>query len=201
MKPKFQTSFIPKRPVIDGSKSTFPVVKNINIFSTIATVLFALTLLVSGGLLGYKYYLTKQIVDADKALNEARAAFEPEKIKELLNASTKIYTIKNLLNDHFVVSELLVLLEQLTLKNTRFNNLTYKNNQNVISINLDGDARTYNALAQQSDIFNRSGFFQNQVFSDFSLSDTGTVKFRYSANILPELVSYKKVTELLSPNQ
>lgn len=201
MDPKFQTSFIPKRPVMSSSKIALPAVKNINIFSTIATLLFILTLLASVGLFGYKLYIVRQIVQADKDLNEARAAFEPEKIKELLNASTRIDTIENLLNNHFVVSELLVLLEQITVKNASFSTLTYRNIQNIISINLDGEARTYNALAQQSDIFNKSGFFQQQVFSDFSLTDTGTVRFRYSAVVLPELVSYKKVIELLSPNQ
>lgn len=201
MDPKFQTSFIPKRPVMSSSKIALPAVKNINIFSTIATLLFILTLLASVGLFGYKLYIVRQIVQADKDLNEARAAFEPEKIKELLNASTRIDTIENLLDNHFVVSELLVLLEQITVKNASFSTLTYRNIQNIISINLDGEARTYNALAQQSDIFNKSGFFQQQVFSDFSLTDTGTVRFRYSAVVLPELVSYKKVIELLSPNQ
>ncbi|MFZ2522386.1 MAG: hypothetical protein WAX44_01335 [Minisyncoccia bacterium] len=198
MEPKFQTSFIPKKPVIDASRATLPTVKNVNIFSTIATVVFVLTILVSGGLFGYRYYLIGKIVQNDKDLNSARAAFQPETIKQLLDASTRFTTISNLLENHFVVSELLVMLEQLTVKNVAFSELTYNYTSGIISVSMNGQSRTFNALAQQSDIFYKSGFLQSQLFSDFNLTDTGNVSFKYSANILRDLVSYKSKVGALS---
>ncbi len=198
MEPKFQTSFIPKKPVIDASRAMLPTVKNVNIFSTIATVVFVLTILVSGGLFGYRYYLIGKIVQNDKDLNSARAAFQPETIKQLLDASTRFTTISNLLENHFVVSELLVMLEQLTVKNVAFSELTYSYSSGIISVSMNGQSRTFNALAQQSDIFYKSGFLLSQLFSDFNLTDTGNVSFKYSANILKDLVSYKSKVGALS---
>lgn len=83
MEPKFQSSFIPKKPVVDSPKVFVPVEKERNIFSIIASIIFVITLLVAGGVFGYKYYLDKQIADADIALNEAREAFDINKMKDL----------------------------------------------------------------------------------------------------------------------
>lgn len=201
MEPKFQTSFIPKRPVIDASRATLPTVKNFNIFSAVATVIFVITILASAGLFGYKYYLINEIVKADKSLNEARSAFEPDTIRQLLEASTRFRTIKNLLEEHFVVSELLLVLKDLTIKNISFSELSYKYVNGVISVTIQGQSRSFNALAQQSDIFNDSEFLENQIFSDFTLNETGNVGFKYNANVLRNLVSYKDAVENITIEQ
>ena len=60
MDPKFQTSFIPKSPVIAQVK-TSPSVPQTDIFTSISVTLFVVTLLLLGGVYGYKYYLNKQI--------------------------------------------------------------------------------------------------------------------------------------------
>lgn len=195
MEPKFQTSFIPKRPVLDPSRTALPTVKNINIFSAIASLIFTLTILLSLGLFGYRYYLINKIIEADKNLNSARAAFEPEKIKQLLDASTRFGTINNLLENHFVVSELLKKLQELTLKNISFGELSYKYQNGVISVDMTGQARSYNSLARQSEVFKESSVFENILFSDFILTDTGSVSFKYSANVVRDLVSYKKLIQ------
>ena len=195
MEPKFQTSFIPKRPVMDNPKSALPVVKTTNIFSVAANLIFVLTLLASAGLFGYKYLLIKQITDADRQLNAAREAFEADKVEDLLDASTRITTTKNLLEKHFVVSEILVLMQQLTVKNMRFDEFNFKNKNGSPTLEMIGEGSTYNAIAEQSDTFNQNGFFKNQTFNDFSLTDTGTVRAKYLTNLSPELISYKKLIE------
>jgi hypothetical protein len=191
MEPKFQTSFIPKKPVIDASRVTPPTVKNVNIFSVLANILFLVTVLVSGGLFGYRLYLTSKIVEADKKLDEARSAFEPTIIKSLLDASTRFSTVNGLLENHFAVSGLMSLLEELTLRNVSFSELSYSHNAGIISVSMTGTSRSYNALAKQSEILNQNSLLANQVFSDFSLTDTGNISFKYSANINKELVTYK----------
>lgn len=202
MQPQFQTSFIPKKPVFESQKNNLVVVKSRNIFSIIANFMFIITILASGGLFGYKFYLSKQISEADTTLNEARAAFDTNKIQDLLNASTRITTVKTILEKHYIVSELLVLLQQLTNKNIHFDELSFRaNDNNVLSLNIGGESSTYNALAVQSDTLKDSGFFKNETFSDFSLTDKGAVRFRYTANVIPELVSYKKVIDLTTIDQ
>jgi len=84
MEPKFQTSFIPKKPIISEPGSRVAVSHSINIFSAIATIVFALTILTSGGVFIYKNILESQILLSDKSLNAAREAFIQRKYRSLL---------------------------------------------------------------------------------------------------------------------
>src|SRR5437870_2852513 len=114
MEPKFNTSFIPKKPVADVPVYVDRRPKGtLNIFSLAATLIFAMTLLGAGGVYLYKNLLTSQIVQADKDVNAARAAFETDKIQDLIQANTRIIATKNLLEKHLAVSQILLLLQSL----------------------------------------------------------------------------------------
>ena len=63
------------------------------------------------------------------------------------------------------------------------------------------EAQTYNALAQQSDIFSKNDFIKDQIFSDFSLTDNGNITSKFFANLNPQLTSYKKALENISSSQ
>ena len=64
MEPKFQTSFIPKKPIVDDVGVGVGVVRETNIFSIIAGIFFVLALLTSGGLYVAKIVINKQIAAA-----------------------------------------------------------------------------------------------------------------------------------------
>ncbi|HEY0220605.1 MAG TPA: hypothetical protein VGC58_00070 [Candidatus Paceibacterota bacterium] len=195
MQPTFQSSFIPKKPVTDSEKVFGPVTKNRNVFSIVATFLFVITLFVSGGLFVYQKIIEKQIKDADKELGAAREAFEIEKLEDLIGASVKINSIKGLLDKHFAVSELMVLLQRQTVKSVKFMNFTFKNSDGTRFISMDGEALSYNAIAKQSENFVKSGVVKNIEFSDFTLADTGVVKFKFAGAIDESLISYKQSKE------
>ncbi len=122
MEPKFQTSFIPKNPIVPG-QSGIPVVKTYNILAVIATILFIITLLLSGGLFAYKRYLTQQIDQLTADLSKVQANLEPQKVQELVNANSRIISARNLLNEHTAVTQLLMILQQLTVKNIQITKL------------------------------------------------------------------------------
>ena len=201
MEPKFQTSFIPKKPIIAGQSSGFTVVRQTNIFSVIATILFLVTVLTSGALFLYKTFLQGQITDADKKINVARSAFQPEKIKDLLEFNSRVVVSKRLLTGHVVVSRFLHLLEADTVKNIRLTGLEYKNQSNAHTVTMKGEAKSYNALAQQQNIFSQNDFIKNSQFSDFTLGENGLITIHFSATLVPDLVSYKKAVELISGGQ
>ncbi len=195
MEPKFQTSFIPKSPVISAAGPKVSAMRGgTNIFSVIATIFFIVTLVVSGGLFIYKRMLQSQIAAADTSLTAAREAFQPEKIQELIDANSRITAARGLLNKHIAVSGLLTLLQSLTVKNLRFDNLVYMNAAGKgPTLSMDAEAQNYNALAEQENIFAGNEFLRNEAFSNFTLSDNGTVKAQFFANLDPGLVSYKKL--------
>jgi hypothetical protein len=191
MEPKFQTSFIPKRPM-DGSSASSPLppIRSTGIIAKFANFIFVITLLVYGGLFGYKYLLNNQIKQADADLVASRAAFEPDTIKSLIDASTRIMSVKKLITNHVVVSELFNELQGMTVRKVRFSNFSYSMKGNDLVVNMDGEALGYNALASQGLVFSESPFIAEPVFSDFSLGETGTVMFKFQAVVNPNLVTY-----------
>ncbi len=198
MEPKFQSSFIPKKPLSDSSRVLAPVSKNTNIFSVIATIIFLITLFVSGGLFVYEKIIQKQIGDVKKELDEARVAFETDKINELIDASVRLNSIKGMLEKHFAVSELLFLMQNLTMKTIQFGNFKLDNKSGQPILTMDGEALSYNAVAKQSEVFLASGFIRNVIFSDFSLNDSGLVRFRFTGAVVPRLISYKEAVDALT---
>ena len=198
MEPKFQTSFIPKKSIVEMSGNEDNRVHSINIFSTIGTVVFIITLIASGGVFIYKNFLINQIIQSDKDLNSARQAFQLEAIANITDASSRIMATKNLLEKHIVVSELLTLLQALTVKKLRFTSLIYSNKDNLTSLAMEVEAKDYNALAVQSDIFSKNEFIKNPNFSEFGLIDNGDIKTKFSSSLDPQLVSYKRAVESLS---
>jgi len=203
MEPKFQSSFIPQKPIITGLSSTTtatssPYAVAPNIFSIIATILFVGSLLVSAGLFGYEKLLTSQIAQADKDLVAARNAFELDTIHNLIDISSHISSTKQLLQKHVVISEVFNLLQSLTVKNVRFDSFSYVEKADSLSISMTGEAKNYNTLAAQSAIFLANTSIKNPSFSDFTLTDTGNVTFKFSADIDPSVVSYKRVVNQTS---
>ncbi len=200
MEPRFQTSFIPKKPIINDARiaSSSSVVRESNVFSIIAVIVFVATLLASGGLFGYKIYLKQQIDKDNKDISDAQAAFQVDKIKELIDANNRILASKDLLDKHVAVSSLLTLLQSLTVRRLRLVTLDYSNKtgQNVIS--LSGEAQNYNALVEQSRIFEESQYLSNNIFSNFTLEDNGYIKVDFDSAVDTSLISYKKALEAIN---
>jgi len=170
----------------------------VNIFSVVGFGIFFLTLAVYGGTYGYKNYLNNQIAKADQEINAARSAFQVEKIKELFEANSRILAIKSLLEKHNVSSEVLELLQELVIQNVRIDDFGFENIDGSPTITMNVEARSYNALAVQSDIFSKNDSLVSPHFSDFNLSESGNVTAKFFALVAPELVSYKEALEKLS---
>ncbi len=200
MQPTFQTSFIPKKPIITDANngSSSGTVRETNVLYIIATIVFVATLVVSGGLFGYKILLHRQIAQADTDINTARSAFQVDKIKELIDANDRIRSSKVLLEKHVTVSKLLYLFQDLTVKRLRLLKLSYSNKAGVPTVSILAEALTYNALAEQSTIFAASEYLSNNEFSNFVLEENGSVKVDFISAVDTSLLSYKKAIEALS---
>ncbi|HBD24578.1 MAG: hypothetical protein A2566_03485 [Candidatus Zambryskibacteria bacterium RIFOXYD1_FULL_40_13] len=195
MEPRFQTSFIPKKPIGSPDGSGVKIVHSTNIFSVIATVIFIITVLMAGGLFFYKNILANQIKESEKKLAEAQDAYALSSIKELLDVSARITSANSLLNKHVAVSKVLVLIGDLTVRKLRFTDLTYTIKNNIPTVAISGEVQTYNALAEQQDKFLKNEFIKNPTFSNFNLGDNGYIIVDFSTNIDPNFVSYKSTIE------
>lgn len=200
MEPKFQTSFIPKTPIVSGGSSfsnTPP--PSINILSAFVVSFFVISLLVSGGVFGFTYYLKSQIESLNISLREARSAFDSPQDKNILLISDQLKSIRALLTEHKVVSPLFQVMEKETLPTVKWSSFIFtRDAKGEVSAVIKGEAQSYASLAQQSKIILDSPAFKSVIFDSLTLSDTGTVQTTIKVIINPDIIKYSNKLEGLS---
>ena len=200
MEPKFQSSFIPRGPI--GSQATISqssVSGGRGIFGFLATIIFILSVIGTGGIFGYNKYLASSISQMGSDLEAARTTLEPESIKELTRLNSRIVTTQELLTNHTVLSPLFEYLESSTVKTVRFSQFNYSTTDKGLTLVMKGQARGYSAVALQADIFSKSKYIKNPIFSDLSLDNSGNVIFSLTSTLDPSIISYKKQLEGTAP--
>lgn len=197
MPPKFQSSFIPKSPVASAA-SGVPMrqkPKEKSLFSFLASIIFTASVLLALGVFGYKFYLNYSIEQMGVDLENARATLEPEVIRELTRLDNRIISSKKLVAEHQILSPLFEFLEVSTPRTVRFSDFHYLVTEKGIELSMTGEARGYAALALQADIFNKSQYFKDSIFSDLNLNARGDVNFSFKTTVDPSLVSYQREVE------
>lgn len=190
MDPKFQTSFIPKKPIVAGTaRSSGPI----NLFSLLGTVLFVAALALSAGVFFYQKLLVKQIEQSQVSLERAKDDFDPETINEIIRFDTRIETGKKLIASHVAVTPFFDYLSSITLRTVRFRdfNFTYLGPDNIL-VEMKGLAQGYATVALQSDLLNEQKLLKDPIIGDMSLESTGNISFGVSAKVDPSLFSYER---------
>lgn len=194
-------TFIPQKTAVAEAARVSHGKLSVYMYASIG--IFVVSLLSALGVFAYQKVLATRLQKMNDDLIAARAAFEPEFIKELQQMDMRIETAKLLLAKHTSISPIFTLLEKETLSAVRFTKfaISVPQQNDAFSINLDGQAASFNAVSLQSDIFSKETAFQNPVFSDFDVEKTGTVSFKFSATIAPEFAKYRThlVTRAESP--
>ncbi len=195
MQPTFQTSFIPKKSIINEPGHSSNVVRDINIISIISNTIFVISLATFGGLFLYKMILLSQISKADEDLKKAKAVYQVEKVQELVDVDAKITSARRIINNHVSTSEILYLMQDLIVKKVRLTKLSYNKQNNIPTLTMAGEAQTYNAVVEQSNIFSQNPYIVNPTFGDFSLQDNGNVKITFTSGIDTTVISYMKAED------
>jgi len=184
-------TFIPQKTAVAEAARVSHGKLSVYMYASVG--IFIVSLLAALGVFAYQKVLAARLQKMNDDLVAARAAFEPEFIKELQQMDMRIEAAKLLLAKHTSISPIFTLLEKETLSAVRFTKFAISVSQqnDVFSINLDGQAASFNAVSLQSDIFSKETAFQNPVFSDFDVEKTGIVSFKFSATIAPEFAKYR----------
>jgi len=189
MDPRFQTSFIPKKPIVAQVRSSSP--SPVNVFTLIATVLFIGAVALSGGVFFYKTLLAKQIESDKETLARARDAFDPNLIAKIVRLDTRIETARKLLASHISVNPLFEFISSITLQSVRFKDFGFSYaGPDKVQVTMTGEARSYASVALQSDVLNEQDTFQEVTISDMSLGSSGTISFNVTALVDAKLLSY-----------
>ena len=195
MNSKIRSSFIPKKSIVTKS-STLKQYRSFNILTFVATAVFVVSLLASGGVFIYERLIKNSIDQKGIELENARQTIDTGLINEFKALDKKLRTAEELLGRHIAMTLFFDFLESSTLQNVQYNEFGYIfNTDDVISIDMEGIAQSFNSLTLQSDIFRDSNIILNPVFSDLSLDESGNVQFNVSARIDPSFVLYRNTFE------
>lgn len=207
METKFQTSFIPKKPIpstVGGSMGVpMPPHKrhSSSLFMTIAVFAFILSLLAVGGSYLYKSFLLNQRVAYEKELKVREKQFNVDLIENLKRQNIKIDVANQLLRNHLAVSQIFDIIGQFTSENVRFLSMDLTSPQNQtedMKISLRGYGTNFVAVAFQSDVLGQLEDYglrkivKNPIISDPSKGQDSRVSFGFSASIDPTALSYQR---------
>jgi hypothetical protein len=212
METKFQTSFIPKKPLVSDSKVTNTVHHgSVSLVMVIGTILFIASLGGAVYSVVWKQVLIKAQEKYKAELVESEKRFNVALIESLKKVDTKIDVSTLLLNKHLSVSEIFPILNKLTIESVRFNSFEFdkvSGESSDIKITMKGVARNYNSIAFQSDVFGSSQLYgnnkviKNPIVSDLVEDDNGEVSFSFTGTLNPADLSYEKIlTETLNSEQ
>lgn len=164
-------------------------------FLLVGVLVFTLTVLAYGGLFVYSKYVTKSNEEKKAKVEAAIKDFEPKLTQELTLIKNRIDVGKTLLDNHKAVSLLFSLLELNTVQVLRFKevNISYVPESKKIALSMKGEARSYNAIAYQSDVFSKVEQMKNPVFSNLTIDDKGVISFDFSAELDTNSVLYKNL--------
>ncbi len=190
---QIQTSYIPKKGPGIGPVGSRILSRGINFFAVIAIVIFFSAVVLAGIVFFSKVHLMNVISGMDVELAAAKKSFEPTFIEEAARLNTRISGAQELLNSHQALSPLFDILEKKTLESMRFQDFNFSApGGKSATLSMTGQAKSFNSVALQSDVFGTEKAFKDPVFSNFNLNDEGDVIFNFKTSIDPALLRYRE---------
>ena len=190
MPDRVKTSFIPKQS-LKVERTTSVQNTTFGVVNTIAGVVLIAAILAAGGLFFFEQYTKSAIQSKRDSLERARAAFQPETIKELARLDSRLLVGQSLLAQHVAPSKLFDFFERETLASVRFSNFSYgESGPGRVMVRMDGEARSFNAVALQSDAFGTSDELSDVIFENLNINAVGNVTFTFSAIVNQSALAY-----------
>lgn len=189
---QFQTSFIPKKSPVGIAPTFGPVGRSVNVFALIALIVFFLTVGLAASVFFYKSRLITVITAMDADLARAKKSFEPSFIETASRLNVRIEGVRELLDSHTTLSPLFDILEKKTLESVRFQDFSFSTTDRKVTLAMTGQAKSFNAVALQSDVFGAERAFKDPVFSNFTLNEAGDVLFNFQTSVEPEFLLYRE---------
>lgn len=201
MENKFQTSFIPRKPLVPNSSAIPPqssgssssgLLNLIGIIAFVASVASAIVIFTWNR-------VEKGNIEKNKvALAENKKQFGSD-IEFLKKFNKRINLAKRVVDNHTATSNMLKALEEVVVDNVRFKELVYEMPDNpvkdVTKFAINGEAKTFEALAFQSDTVQENTAIKNSVISDLKISDKGLIEFVFEGALPFSEIRYAKQFE------
>ena len=197
MEQNFQTSFIPKKPMVE---QTMTAKRPAGFLLVISIIIFLTMVAVSGGAYFYKGVLLKNATQMQNDLSLARNRFEPSQITKLKILDKRLQASNDILSHHVAISPIFDILDSITLKTIRYTKFSYTFGNKKVTIDMSGQAVGYRSVALQADMFAKNKNLIDPVFSNLSLDDKGNVLFDLQFSVDPSLIYYEQMLKANSNN-
>ena len=187
------TTFIPKKPLQQSPEETGALrsvrtpMGTLLIISIIVGILAAVTI---GGIFLYKQYMVTNVESIQKALQTNEKELEPNLLADLNRLDKRLKTADLLLRQHVAPSPIFDLIEQNTLKTVRFSKFEFRNENNIYSVTMAGEANNYQSIALQSQNFGDVTAFRDVIFSDFTLTPKNRISFSVVFKVNADLINF-----------
>lgn len=189
MDPQFKTSFIPKQPITAAPRRSKGTA--VGFFYLLGLIVFIASLALAGGLTFWKFYLERSIATKDQELAELQASFNVREIEALKRLGRRMEAGGEILESHVALSPFFELLESLTLQDVQFSEFSFGRLMGgAAGVEMTGRGKSFSAVALQSDLFGKSEYIEDPIFSDLALDESGNVVFTVAATLSPDLLSY-----------
>lgn len=197
----FQTSFIPKKPILSNGSNLSPR-STTSISMVISSFILVIMIASTFGLYLYRVYLEKNKENLSAALFEARNKFDQNTITELESFDKRTSAAKQVLSGHIVLTPLFELMNELTLSSIQYTKFEHSFADNVFSVKMSGIARDYKSIAVQADVFNTSkgSMLKDVIFSNLTKDKNNSVTFDLEFSVDPSLLSYLNNITKIEPN-
>ena len=204
MPQNFQTTFIPQGGASgDSSQSsrsastdTVRVRQTVSIL-TVGAALFVVVALISiGGVFVLEQSLTQKIAQMERQLETAEKQFEPTLIVQLKQLDERLKQASNVLRSHRSVAPFFSVLNTTASKNVQYDTMSLElNSDGLATVEIEGQARSYQVIAQQSRKLSEQNLIQDHIFSEFELQDTGRVRFALLLTLSAEALLFENVIQ------
>jgi hypothetical protein len=195
MDQNFQTSFIPKKPIVEERAN---IARPVSIFLIASIFILFIVLLGTGGIFFYKKSLDSKLTSMQQSLTTDENSFEPSKITELQVLDKRLRASTEILDNHISVTPIFTELASVTMHTVRFTKFSYDlgTDQSAnIDIHMSGIAIGYRSLALQSDLLAQDKNFINPVFSNLTLDNSGNVIFDLTFSVPSSFLNYKQTLQ------
>ena len=191
---KFQTSFIPKKPVVSAARARGP---GMSLFMVVSIFIFVVSLALAGLVFAGQKYLGAQLEKDKESFAEMQDDFDALTVETFVKLDKRIESAKKILGKHIAVLPIFEFLESKTLKNVRLKTVDVSFLENgSASLDIKGEAKNFSAVALQSDVFAESKELKNPIISDIDLTLTGGISFNFKSEVDPSFVLYKNATKI-----
>lgn len=154
-------------------------------------LIFILTLFVYFGIrFGYSAYLSQQSADLDSSLEVLANEVNTEDQERFVSFYSQIVNLKSVLDRHLWSSNLFTFLEQNAIDGVVFTEARFEDTARILQ--LQGTVTSFDLLAQQMGVFEKSSAVENVLLDDVSVVG-GTPTFKLSV-YLSEMFFKKPAT-------